>query len=104
MVIHNPDLTALEKVLNALMPQVGWAIIIDDCSSANIADWFIGARYEKLILYKLDSNHRIVYAKNISIFILNNESAKFFLLSGRDSEPAEDMVFELKNAANKLAG
>lgn len=103
IVTFNPDICALEELLNSLLPQVGGAIIVDNCSDVNLLAWHKNFGFENLTIKELSSNHGIAYAQNIGIGEANRMSTKFILLSDQDSKPARDMVYCLKKAAIKLA-
>lgn len=102
IVTYNPDLDILDELLDSLLPQISQAIIVDNCSSADISDWFNSINHKNVTLHKLNENYGIAYAQNIGIKKAVSENIKFVLLSDQDSKPAENMVFELKSAVNKL--
>lgn len=104
IVTYNPDIPMLDELLDSLLPQVGRAVVIDNCSSVNISDWFDSVAHDNVTLYKLDENYGIAYAQNIGIQKAPTEGIAFVLLSDQDSKPAKNMVFELRNATNKLLG
>ena len=102
IVTFNPNISALTELLVALMPQVGGAVIVDNGSTDDITDWFDSIDYTNLSLLNLGKNFGIAHAQNMGIQALAGLSIKFILLSDQDSKPADNMVSELKNAANKL--
>jgi len=102
IVTYNPDLTMLDELLDSLLPQVGQAIIVDNCSAVDVSEWFHSIDRDNVTLHKLDENYGIAYAQNIGIKKAPPGDVQFVLLSDQDSKPAENMVFELRNAANKL--
>jgi rhamnosyltransferase len=102
IVTYNPDMAVLETLLDALLPQVGQAIILDNGSSADLAPWFEQARHGNLLLHKLGQNYGIAHAQNVGIKQFNASPDQFILLSDQDSKPAKNMVFELRKAAIEL--
>lgn len=102
IVTYNPDMAVLQTLLDALLPQVGRAIIVDNGSSADLAPWFGQTRHGNLLLHKLGQNYGIAHAQNVGIEKLGVGPEGFILLSDQDSKPAMDMVFELRKAALQL--
>jgi len=102
VVTYNPDLPVLDELMDSLLPQVGQAVIIDNCSSVDIGKWFDSCLHKNVLLHKLDQNYGIAYAQNVGIQKVASDNIKFVLLSDQDSKPAENMVFELRGAINKL--
>ena len=103
VVTYNPDLAMLDELMDSLLPQVGQAVVVDNCSSVDIGKWFDSCAHKNVILQKLDQNYGIAHAQNIGIKKAGSETVKFILLSDQDSKPAENMVFELRGAINKLS-
>lgn len=99
VVTYNPDIVVLGKLLDSLLPQVGRAVIIDNCSSAAIENFIQKSKYQNLEFFRLDKNYGIAHAQNVGISKADINSTKFFLLSDQDSKPAKDMVAELRKAA-----
>ena len=102
IVTYNPDMAVLQTLLDALLPQVGRAIIVDNGSSADLAPWFGQTRHGNLLLHKLGQNYGIAHAQNVGIEKMGVGPEGFILLSDQDSKPAADMVFELRKAALRL--
>lgn len=102
IVTYNPDMAVLQTLLDALLPQVAQAIIVDNGSSADLTPWFERARYGHLLLHKLDQNYGIAHAQNVGIEKLGAGPEDFILLSDQDSKPAVDMVHELRKAVLRL--
>lgn len=102
IVTYNPNIQELKELLYSLLPQVAKAIVVDNGSSVDAAVWFDYSKYENLNLHKLGQNYGIAHAQNIGIEMLHVDPTGFILLSDQDSKPAENMVFELRNALKKL--
>jgi len=102
IVTYNPDLAMLDDLLNSLLPQVGRAVVIDNCSSSDMDRWFNSVIHTNVTLHKLEENYGIARAQNIGMQKVPSSGMDFILLSDQDSKPAENMVFELRSAANRL--
>lgn len=102
IVTYNPDLVVLEQLLDALLPQVDQALILDNGSSNAMLQWSPPAAHPQLQLQRLGENLGIARAQNLGIEQARLAGARFVLLSDQDSEPAPDMVARLLDAAREL--
>jgi rhamnosyltransferase len=105
IVIYQPDLLVLDRLLNALVRQVGVAVIVDNGSS--IETKLKPERYLplKVNALRLNENMGIAFAQNRGIEFARQMQARFVLLMDQDSIPEPDMVQALLSAAmDKSAG
>lgn len=103
IVTFNPDFPVLEELLASLLPQVGKAIIIDNCSANDMVKWCAERQFANLSVRVLDRNYGIAHAQNIGIDAARASGALYVLLSDQDSKPAENMVHELRGAVLTLS-
>lgn len=94
IVTFNPDEGALMRLLDALVPQVDFAVIVDNGSRHQAAIAEMAASFG-LELLQLTGNRGIAAAQNRGIERVLRLGAKFVLLSDQDSVPAQDMVANL---------
>jgi len=105
IVIYQPDLAVLDRLLNALVRQVDAAVIIDNGSS--IETKLKPERYLplKVNAFRLNENMGIAFAQNRGIEFARQIQAGFVLLMDQDSIPEPGMVQALLSAAlEKSAG
>lgn len=102
VVTFNPDLRALDRLLRILLPQVGGAIIVDNGATQELREWHDRASHEHLELHQIGENRGIAAAQNIGCLAARLKGARFVLFSDQDSEPAEDMVHQLRRASCRL--
>lgn len=102
IVTFNPDISGLEKLIAALIPQIAGAVIVDNGSNFDISLWHSAIDCSNLFLLKLDGNFGIAYAQNVGIKALLKRDPKYILLSDQDSIPDLNMVCELRNTAIHL--
>ncbi|MHC1550924.1 glycosyltransferase family 2 protein [Phyllobacterium sp. K27] len=98
IVTYNPDLDGLKSLLEAVIPQVGKLIIVDNGSKQDLNNW-IASRYSTVDFEELDKNFGIAKAQNVGIAKAETHGAEYVLLLDQDSMPAEDMVSMLLSAA-----
>jgi rhamnosyltransferase len=102
IVTFDPDLNALDTLVRNLLPQVASALIVDNGSAVDIAEWHRRGAYERLQLRLLGENRGIAAAQNVGIAHARDIGARHVLLSDQDSEPAADMVAQLLRALSRL--
>lgn len=89
-----PDLTA--ALLEALAPQVGAVVVVDNGSPADVVEELRTAvAAAPATLLALGTNTGIAAAQNVGIGWARGRGARFVLLSDQDSLPAPDMVERL---------
>jgi rhamnosyltransferase len=98
IVTYNPDLDGLSSLLEAVIPQVGKLIIVDNGSKQDLKNW-IASRYSSVDFEELGQNFGIAKAQNIGIAKASTHGAEYALLLDQDSMPAENMVSMLLSAA-----
>jgi rhamnosyltransferase len=103
IVTYNPDLDVLDTLVRCLLPQVGGAIIVDNRSESDVLEWHRKLQHEHLQFAATGENLGIAAAQNIGLAEARRWGAEFVLLSDQDSQPAADMVLQLRNAALGLA-
>lgn len=94
IVTYNPNEDALERLLEALRPQIDFGVIIDNGSANSRAVSRLAGQCN-IDLIESGENAGIAAAQNLGIVYVLNEGADYVLLSDQDSVPAPDMVAEL---------
>jgi rhamnosyltransferase len=103
IVTFNPDLTVLDALVQRLLPQVGAAMIVDNGSATDVAAWHAQREYAARVQLQLvGENLGIAAAQNIGIAEASRRGASYVLLSDQDSQPAVDMVFQLRKTILEL--
>lgn len=99
VVTYNPERLALARLIDAIVPQVGKLLIIDNGSRLGAIDW-IKTRLDadSIEIYLLGENLGIAKAHNIGLTIAKEQGADYALLFDHDSCPAPDMVGHLLQA------
>jgi rhamnosyltransferase len=95
VVTYNPALEVLEKLLDALVPQVAFVVLVDNGSHSDLAVWNQGRYSVPVEVLLQGENKGIAAAQNIGIQWARNRGAGFVLLMDQDSIPAPDMVDKL---------
>ncbi|RCW84564.1 glycosyltransferase family 2 protein [Phyllobacterium bourgognense] len=98
IVTYNPDLKGLKSLLDAIVPQLGPVIIVDNGSKADIGTW-LREQDVHVELVALGDNLGIAKAQNVGIERARAHGSGFVLLLDQDSLPAPDMVVTLVAAA-----
>jgi rhamnosyltransferase len=95
VVSYNPQIEDFTELLEALLPQVAWVIIVDNASSADITlplrRWYC----QNIELLRMAGNMGIAAAQNVGIERALQLGADFVLLSDQDSVPSPGMAAEL---------
>lgn len=102
IVTYNPELGPLRDLLDALSRQVGGGVIVDNGSSVDIAEWVSHFSFENFSVLRLHKNLGIAAAQNLGIEAALQSEAIYVLLSDQDSMPADDMVYQLRLATQRL--
>jgi rhamnosyltransferase len=106
VVTYQPELATLCRLLCALVPQVSFAVVVDNGSTASIEQWFSQRLpqqlYGKLTFISLEDNQGVASAQNIGIAWAKKNGAEYVVLSDQDSIPHDAMVRELLTAAERL--
>jgi rhamnosyltransferase len=95
VVSFNPEKEFFVQLFDALLPQVAWAIVVDNASSTDVArllDCATGCNYE---LLRIAENIGIAAAQNAGLKRAMERGADFALLLDQDSVPSATMVAEL---------
>lgn len=95
VVSYNPDTGDFVKLLEALLPQVAHAVVVDNSSSFDIASVIAHWPGQNIELLQMQENVGIAAAQNAGIERAMELSADFVLLSDQDSVPSSSMVAEL---------
>ena len=103
IVTYNPDLTVLQQLLDALLPQVGQAMVVDNGSTADVVAWCERRGDSRLTVRGLGRNEGIAEAQNVGVGAARQAAAGYVLLSDQDSKPAPDMVAALRDVLVQLA-
>jgi rhamnosyltransferase len=104
VVTCDPDLARLQRLLEALSPQVADIIVVDNGSDCAIGEIVVLARNASLLA--LAENRGIACAQNAGIAQARTRGASHVLLMDQDSVPAPGMVAALLAAlrAKEAAG
>jgi rhamnosyltransferase len=102
IVTFNPDLDVLDALVQRLLPQVGAALIVDNGSTVNVAAWHAQRGYARVELRLVGENLGIAAAQNIGMGEARSRGVQYVLLSDQDSQPAPDMVFQLRKTIRQL--
>lgn len=95
VVSYNPDTSSFVKLLEALLPQVVYAVVVDNASLIDMTSimtrWFA----QNAELLQMPENLGIAAAQNAGIERAMKLEADFVLLLDQDSMPSVTMVAEL---------
>ncbi|BBP05742.1 dTDP-rhamnosyl transferase RfbF [Sulfuriferula plumbiphila] len=103
VVTYQPVLVDLEKLLDALIPQVESVVVVDNGSHADLEAWNNKYQTHAVKFVLLGENRGIAAAQNAGIQWARNRGARFVLLMDQDSIPAPDMVEKLVSAISEQA-
>ncbi len=95
VVTYQPEFDVLGRLLDALVPQVGAVVIVDNGSRADLAAWHSGRNLGSVEVRLLGENKGIAAAQNVGIEWARTRGAKFVLLMDQDSIPEPEMVDRL---------
>lgn len=98
IVSYNPNIDDFLKLLEALLPQVAYAVVVDNSSSVDIASVLCRWSDQNVELLQMRENVGIAAAQNAGIERAMKLGADFILLSDQDSVPSSSMVAELLTA------
>lgn len=101
VVCYEPALKTLDRLLDALVPQVGSIVIVDNGSHFNLAGWNSERNSGAIELLRLGENRGVASAQNAGILRARNRGAGFVLLMDQDSIPASDMVRKLASSISE---
>jgi len=104
IVTYHPDLSVLQTLLDAIQPQTGAVVVIDNGSSGEAVVW-LGRQQQagRLELVLLQDNLGIAAAQNRGIRRAQELGCSHVLLLDQDSIPAADMVVRLLAAERYCA-
>ncbi len=102
---YQPDIPALEAMLERIMPQVSGIVIVDNGSGAEAQAALanVVARHSSIRAIYLDANLGVAAGHNRGIQAALDEDCAFVLILDQDSLPAEDMVAELAGGYRRAA-
>lgn len=95
IVTYNPNIDDFSKLLEALLPQVAYAVVVDNSSSFDITSVIARWSDQNVELLQMRENVGIAAAQNAGIERALKLGADFVLLSDQDSVPSSSMVAEL---------
>ena len=95
VVTYQPALEVLEKLLDAIIPQVDSVVVVDNGSDTVFEAWNNNRQKYAVEVLLLGENSGIAAAQNVGIQWARNRGAAFVLLMDQDSIPAPDMVEKL---------
>lgn len=104
IVTYHPDQLTLQQQLEALLPQVSGAVIVDNYSRDAHKVWLreLSSHNQNLHLIELTENYGIAKAQNEGIVWAKSQGAEFVLLMDQDSRPESDMVALLLSGYERL--
>lgn len=103
VVCYEPALKTLDRLLDALVPQVASVVVVDNGSSSDLAAWNSERNSGAVELLPLGENQGVAAAQNAGIQWARNREAGFVLLMDQDSIPAPDMVEKLVSTISEQA-
>lgn len=95
VISFNPDLTTFLNLIDALLPQVVSAIVVDNASSSDMRSTLGHRIHQNIEILQLDQNYGIAAAQNAGIERAIGLGADFVLLMDQDSLPSKFLVAEL---------
>jgi rhamnosyltransferase len=95
VVTFNPDNDTFAQMLNVLLPQAAWTVVVDNASSQNVAMLLDRASVDKHEVLRFSENIGIAAAQNAGIERAMELGADFVLLLDQDSIPSPTLVAEL---------
>lgn len=98
VVTYQPDLAALLVQIKALRPQVARMVIVDNASTADLAEWCREAAPQVDAVLRMEHNLGIGGAQNRGIAWASACGASHVLLMDQDSVPDAGMVAQLLGA------
>lgn len=99
IVIYEPDISALIKLISRTNKQVKKILIVDNSLKPNK---IFKLKFKSLDYIKLDLNYGIAYAHNIGFEWALKNKVKYVLLLDQDSTPTPGMVRKLKHAIENV--
>lgn len=102
VVTYNPNLDALQELLNATKDQVGSIIVVDNSSDNFLGIAELLGRFPSTCLLKQQENFGIAHAQNIGIEKAITRGADYILLLDQDSVPQSGMVEKLLSKCSEL--
>ena len=95
VVSYNPGTGDFVKLLEALLPQVAFVVVVDNASSSNMTSIMSRWSGQNVELLQMQENFGIAAAQNAGIERAMQLEADFVLLSDQDSVPSSSLVTEL---------
>lgn len=96
VVTHHPAVPLTRSLLDALAPQVGAVVVVDNGSPDQVLAELDATAVGLGTVLALGTNRGIAAAQNVGIAWARDHDAQFVLLSDQDSRPAPDMVSRLR--------
>lgn len=102
---YQPDLAALDALVERIVPQAGRVVIVDNGSGAGAREALakIAARHSAIQTIFLDENLGVAAGHNRGIRAALEQGCAFVLILDQDSLPAADMVAELSKGYRRAA-
>lgn len=102
---HQPDMAALEALVERIVPQVASTVIVDNGSGAEVRAALakVVARYSAVRAIYLEANLGVAAGHNCGIQAALEQGCAFVLILDQDSLPAPDMVAELAKGYRRAA-
>ncbi len=103
IVTYNPDLTVLEGLIRNIISSVKCAVLSDNGSKNIDQIKSLSSLFENIVIIELGDNMGIGYAQNRGIeTVFKDENVEGVLLFDHDSNPSQNMVYELGSAYDKM--
>lgn len=98
IVTYNPNPGDFSALLGALLPQIYYAVIVDNASVFDLTPLLENGEAHNVVLLKMSENVGLAAAQNVGIAKAMALEADFVLLSDQDSIPSVSMVAQLRHA------
>ena len=102
VVTYKPDVIKLHALVNAVVDQVDWLVLIDNGEGLIYSKFSIDRKIPNLHALSMGENRGLAAAQNEGIKKAKDLGAEFALFLDQDSLPAPDMVASLLEAITTL--
>jgi rhamnosyltransferase len=100
IVTYNPDMAALNSLLDSIESQFASVIIIDNGSSSNVSEFIDQRQFKGVETIEMGFNSGIGKAINTGINVAYKKEFTHIVLFDQDSKPAADMISKLLETMN----
>lgn len=100
VVTYRPEVGVVQQLLDAIVPQVGAVVLVDNTSPPDAA----AREHDGVHVIRLQRNAGLAAAQNIGIAWARQQGHEQVLLLDQDSVPGEGMVAALRDALDQQPG